>query len=195
MDNKCKICDFPVYDEDEPVTVREKGAIGINNASVARAADIIAFPGDRFHQICRKKIVNVKDITNSSKSVVSAEHMQTDVEHNLRSSGPFSFKDHCLFCAHPAKVSDRKRSIDAFTVKTTEFTDSIKQVCQERHDQWSTQVLSRIMYAPDLFAADAVYHSMCSSNFRTGKQIPNEFSTQPMPGPMRNKGGRPSQTK
>jgi hypothetical protein len=35
--------------------VREKGAIDINNASVARAVDIIAFPGDRFDQICSKR--------------------------------------------------------------------------------------------------------------------------------------------
>ena len=31
----------------------------------------------------------------------------------------------------------------------------------------------------DLPAADAVYHQQCSSNFRTGKNVPTRFSVDP----------------
>ena len=40
----------------------------------------------------------------------------------------------------------------------------------------------------DLFAADAVYHQVCSVNFRTNKSIPHQFATEECPQAKR---GRP----
>ena len=40
----------------------------------------------------------------------------------------------------------------------------------------------------DLFAADAVYHQVCSVNFRTNKSIPSQFATENLPQAKR---GRP----
>ena len=40
----------------------------------------------------------------------------------------------------------------------------------------------------DLFAADAVYHQVCSVNFRTKKSIPSQFATEDLPQAKR---GRP----
>ena len=56
------------------------------------------------------------------------------------------------------------------------FQTSIKQVCEERNDEWSQQVMGRISYASDLCAKNAVYHHQCSTNFRTGRGIPKQFN-------------------
>ena len=37
------------------------------------------------------------------------------------------------------------------------------------------KVRSRIEFSQDLYASDAKYHQVCSSNFRTGKQIPVHY--------------------
>ena len=73
-----------------------------------------------------------------------------------------------------------------------DFQKTIMQVCKERNDLWSDTVRGRIEYAQDLHAADAVYHNLCSTNFRTGREIPNEFVAEEMIPPKRPKQGRPS---
>ena len=60
-------------------------------------------------------------------------------------------------------------------MRTQDFQDSITQICKERNDEWSEIVLGRPEYAQDLHAADAVYHQACSVNFRTGKQVPQQY--------------------
>ena len=42
---------------------------------------------------------------------------------------------------------------------------------------WAEAVRARLLHAHDLPASDAVYHQSCSVNFRTGKQIPQSYST------------------
>ena len=46
------------------------------------------------------------------------------------------------------------------------------EICNLRKDEWAETVLGRVASVNDLCAADAVYHQQCSSNFRTGKQLP-----------------------
>jgi len=45
-------------------------------------------------------------------------------------------------------------------------------VCRKRADDWANDVQARILCVHDLHAADAVYHKVCSVNFRTLKQMP-----------------------
>lgn len=45
-------------------------------------------------------------------------------------------------------------------------------MCQETGDDWANTVQVRILHVHDLYAADAVYHRVCSANFRTMKPIP-----------------------
>ena len=45
-------------------------------------------------------------------------------------------------------------------------------VCQERGDDWANAVQVRILHVHDWHAACAVYHRVCTANFRTVKQIP-----------------------
>ena len=66
------------------------------------------------------------------------------------------------------------------------------QVCTERNDTWAHTIRGRIEFAQDLHAADAIYHHMCSINFRTGKQVPSTF--QATPGEKKRRIGRPIDT-
>ena len=53
----------------------------------------------------------------------------------------------------------------------------ILKACQEQEGGWVDLVRDRVFFVHDLHAADAVYHNLCSTNFRTGKQIPQIFQT------------------
>lgn len=59
-----------------------------------------------------------------------------------------------------------------------DFEHSIRETCRERNDDWAETVLGRLEYATaDLHATDTVYHNQCSINFRTGKQIPQQYQS------------------
>ena len=107
----------------------------------------------------------------------------------LRSKEQFTYKDNCLFYGQQASQTDTsKRGIDVFPVRTEDFQVNIENICRERNDSWSTNVLSRIQFVQDLHAADAVYHQKCSVNFRTGKSLPS-----PTPNKKKTTGRPPKQ--
>ena len=84
----------------------------------------------------------------------------------------FNFSTDCFFGGKPG-IFDRKRKVsDVVPVRTVETRDTVLAVCQERGDDWANAVQVRILHVHDLHAADAVYHRVCSANFRTMKQIP-----------------------
>lgn len=66
----------------------------------------------------------------------------------------------------------KRKSSDVITVRTVETRDTILAVCKERGDDWANVVQARLLHVHNLHAADAVYHRVCSTNFRTMKQIP-----------------------
>ena len=63
--------------------------------------------------------------------------------------------------------------VKGVSVRTKDFQINIENICRERNDSWSTNVLSRIQFVQDLHATDAVYHQKCRVNFRTGKSLPS----------------------
>jgi hypothetical protein len=73
------------------------------------------------------------------------------------------------------KIEGKKRGLDCFQVRTFDFQTAIKAACTERNDQWGREVLTRIEFGRDLPTVDAVYHQECSTNFRTGRQIPKQM--------------------
>ncbi len=63
-----------------------------------------------------------------------------------------------------------------FPVRTTDFDQTIKDLRNKRNDAWSGTVMTRIHGAKaDLHASDAIYHQICSVNFRTMKDIPLQY--------------------
>ncbi len=85
----------------------------------------------------------------------------------LRSAEPaFNYKEHCLFCGKPDTYNHRRavKGHKLKQVKTKEFQSEIERLCDTRMDRWSHTVKSRLNSINDLFAADAVYHQVCSGN-------------------------------
>ena len=60
----CKLC-LKLVDDDDYVTLGEKGATGINAASVLRKVDITVARGDIVHKVCRKKFIDKNYIYTS----------------------------------------------------------------------------------------------------------------------------------
>ena len=48
-------------------------------------------------------------------------------------------------------------------------------MCKTRSDKWAEKVTYLLNFVSDLPAADAMYHNICSINFRTGKDLPLTF--------------------
>ena len=64
-------------------------------------------------------------------------------------------------------------------VRTFDFTESIKAVCDKRQDKWAEIVIGKLeYYRGDLPAFDCVYHKSCDINFRTGRKVPQKYQTE-----------------
>ena len=86
---------------------------------------------------------------------------------------------HCIFCGNPDTFDHRKtlKGHKLIKVQTHELHGEIDKLCHTRADTWAEKVKGRRNNIHDLFAADAVYHQVCSVNFRTNKSIPRQFIT------------------
>lgn len=93
----------------------------------------------------------------------------------------FCFKKDCLFCGGFCEERDPKnpsrwrrysivRTVDRPHQK--QFKDVIMGVCEMRNDEWSRNVITRILGATaDLHAVDARYHQDCKKLFMHSKYI------------------------
>jgi 5'-3' exonuclease len=157
------------------IELREKGSIGINNASSERGDSISTRAGQVVHEECRRIYVNpivIKSLKRKSTSPVIPISSKL-----LRSEKQFNFKEDCLFCGKPAHDNAKRKKHGVHSVQTTQFQSTLEQICRDRNDEWAIEVRGRIEFARDLHAADAIYHSTCSGNFRSGKNVPEVFST------------------
>ena len=184
-DQICPIC--RVEDGGDVVKIRQKGADGINEASVRRGDTLAVTAGCIVHTKCRKLYTNSVEIDLHLKRKQGGESSTTTTKRSARvSEGPFNSQTDCLFCG----TNVQKGSADYSHVKTEIFAKTILQCCESRCDEWSFKVKGRIeYYHGDLHAADCVYHNVCSSHFRCGRDVPLQFLTQP--DPKRRKSGRP----
>ena len=104
----CPLCQGEL-DREETVVVREKGAEGINRASIERGVDIKVEAGTSVHKTCRA--IHINSTFNASKKG------QTDSAQSVKRSarvslGPaYDSKTHCFFCETEVKKIDPKRSI------------------------------------------------------------------------------------
>ena len=94
-------------------------------------------------------------------------------KHMLRSTQrEFNFGTDCFFCGEPAIVDKKRKTSEVVTARTVEMRATILAVCHDRGDDWANAVQARVLQVHDLHAADAVYHRVCSVNFRTMKNMP-----------------------
>lgn len=144
----------------------EKGSSTINQISISRGDSIVTIPGQLVHADCR---LNYCYPTKTHSSGGTKESTAT-----LRSADrQFSFDSDCLYCGNT--ITEYQES---FSVTTMEYQNTLLKQCDARQDDWSMKVRMRIMSIHDLPAADAIYHQVCSVNFRTGKSVPQTFSEE-----------------
>ena len=190
--DKCVFCEEPLSSGQTITTLRAKGCEGIAKANELRNSNITTVPGQAVHITCRKDFCSPTSIASARKR----EYSSTDSSNApcvRRSKCPaFEYIENCLFCGNSAKYHGKEITHKLIRVRTMDFQNNIMQSCNERKDSWSEIVKGRIEYAQDLHAAYAVYHSICSTNFRTGKQIPQQFMPEDMLQRKRLKYGRPS---
>ena len=67
----CPICKKVFADTDDIVKIGQKGADGINAASVQRGDSIVVTAGCKVHSGCRKWYINKRDIENQKKKDAS----------------------------------------------------------------------------------------------------------------------------
>ena len=89
----------------------------------------------------------------------------------------FQMKGFCFLCCQRINldISRRKKGHEISFVKTDTFDKSIREVCNQRNDEWALDVLGRISCVSDLHAADVCYHRQCNINLRTNLGIPSNF--------------------
>ncbi len=163
------------------VEVHQKGADGINNASVQKGNNVHISAGEIVHSKCRQTYINKKDIKIQQENKAEPPKRSARV-----ATGPFNSQTDCLFCG----TTITHGSKDTSSVKTDTLAESILECCDNRADQWAFTVKGRIeYYGRDLHAADCVYHHLCSSSFRNGYNIPIQFQKDPEA--KRRKSGRP----
>ena len=101
----CPLCERDL-DCEETVVVQDKGAEGINRASIERGVKVRVEAGTRVHKTCRLNHINKKDIAISSKKDDSVR----PVKRSARvSHGPYDSKTQCFFCGTDTTKIDPKR--------------------------------------------------------------------------------------
>ena len=177
MDNEeeCIVCCKPIVSGELSSLLTEKGCLGINKASKVRKCDIRAAPGQRVHQKCRKVFTNTRYIDQLKRKRLS-DTPSTSKHPVLRSSSDsFNYEIQCIFCGQGDLRCGRDPESKLIPVRLLSFKESIQESAKKRSDQWGCLVQGRIEYVHDLRAAHAVYHKVCSNNFRTGRDIPHKF--------------------
>ena len=171
------------------------GADGINKARSKRNDDVTARDGSIVHASCQKKYTDEKEIQRHNKRrTESLEDIPKRKSQRIEPSQTVtdSNMNCCLFCERHVNFDPPKYGLecDASKVKTDgkiSFPTTIKNCCKVRQDELAFKVNGKIeFFESDLHAADVVYHRSCSVNFRTGRQIPVQYS-----GKEKNKSGRP----
>ena len=134
MNSVCPICKGDVSDGEDKVVLREKGSAGVNKASQERKDSIQVNSGDIVHKTCRQTYTNKLQISIHLKKKSQQEKDCSDCSHpSLRYTEPtFNIKQHCLFCGVPAKYDGKKRGFGVIPVRTTDFDQSIMEICKKR---------------------------------------------------------------
>ena len=129
----------------EIVEIREKGATGINHASIERGDDIKVTAGSNVHKKCRMDYVNKKDI-EIFKKIQSKTHAPLKrVTRDAHIS--YDNKTNCLFCGDNVVQNSFSANYEEYChVSTDSFVDTIISHCKYRSDEWAISVQARIEF-------------------------------------------------
>lgn len=176
----CKLCNETLSKE-PTVTWGAKDCEGILNESKQLQSDAITKPGDVVHVKCRQQYINPTVIQQYNRKRAGAS-LEQDSRCILRSTETlFNYKYDCLFCGCSDPYEGRRLESKLIPVRSIDFREKIRTVCEKFTNKWVETVPPRILFAHDLPAADAVGHQLCNVNFRTGKQLPHKFMPKDNP--------------
>jgi hypothetical protein len=171
--DNCHLCNNVLGDE-ERVVIGEKGAEGINWASIERGDRIVVCSGTVVHKKCRMNYINKKQIDLYKKANFNKPSLP--VKRSAHASiGPYDSRMHCLFCRNEiVKASSSGIYSEEYScVKTDAFVETVLSHCKQRNNDWAFTVQGRIEYfGKDLHAADSLYHRSCDIHFCTNRGIP-----------------------
>ncbi len=88
----CVIFKEEIIDEiGSHVTLTEKGAIGVCNASKERHDDLVVTAGEKVHKSCRDSYINKKNIKSYNKKKESTSYAGSPVKRRLRTDHEFDY--------------------------------------------------------------------------------------------------------
>ena len=176
---RCCICGHPIQGED--IVLTDKGANGVNTASIERGDNITVREGSKVHVDCRKTYTNKKNIQIYTSKKITKNGEETVQKRKTREH--FDAKQDCIFCGTIVQTTVDKGAgdcSDRSQVKTESFTNTVLECCDQRLDDWSFTIKGRIIGNGRLLhATGCLYHHTCSTNFRTQRDIPREHDTVP----------------
>ncbi|KAK7494242.1 hypothetical protein BaRGS_00014524 [Batillaria attramentaria] len=144
----CAICEQATK-PGHRVKLTEKGCFGINSASRERGDNLQVKAGQLVHAKC-KDYTHPNSIAALKRSV--REGTPSPVKkRSLRSHQKFYFKAQCVFCCQSTEPLRNRKVEKLIPVRTDCFQESIVK---------------------------AIYHNVCSTNFRKGSGIPQSFSDE-----------------
>ena len=114
-------------------------------------------------------------------------------QHSLRShqQNEFNYSTHCLLCEGIAVNDAGEQLFEVYRVSSWNCQKTFEDTCDIREDDWAEKVKSKIIFAKDLPAKDALYHLQCSNNFRNIKNIPGKYIQSSNESIISKKVGRP----
>ena len=173
----CVFCKGSLIYKEGITVLTAKGCEGIQRACTQRNEIIITVAGQKVHTKCKKRYCNSKYIALDSKKRKYDEVDSEGMPSTRSSTGSaFDIREQCLFCGQGTNIPlDHRPDSKLTKVSTLGIKDTIIEDCNKRNDLWAEEVLSRIEYVQDLFAADAVYHKQCRINFRIKRQMPGKY--------------------
>ena len=170
----CKICSKSDGEQNERVSIKNKGATGLNEASKKRGDGREFKAGDRLHKVCRRDYTNANNIASTNSPTINA---LTPKKTRASQGSSFNFRTNCFLCGNC--LTDREITHQDYVsvlCKDKEVDISLKRAIEGRkYDRWAIEVQGRLASCNDLRAEDAVYHRACNSNFRTGKDRPKYY--------------------
>jgi len=76
----------------------------------------------------------------------------------------FDWKESCFICGNKASLDTRHPNRETVVqVRTLVLKESMIKVCEERNDNWATEVKGRLNCCVDLVASDASYQLFSKS--------------------------------
>ncbi len=183
---------FTESEKESVVTFTSKACGGISEASKRQHDQIHNEPGQQVHKHCRRVYCKSKRyICMLRKRKLEFNTSASDQHVLLSVESAFNYKEHRLFCGK-SNTYNHQREAKGHKLKRVQTGEShieIETLFDKRKDRWSDTVRGRLNSINDLFAADVMYHQICSINFLTNKSIPSHFlSSEEYP---RAKRGRP----